>query len=309
MYIGPKITYLVTFLPVILFIGVVTSYEDFNYSKIKNKWILAGLGYSFAVYLLFWVLHWKGLADYYLLYNFGKWCINLMVSAVMAYLLWRFKMWGAGDAKLFICYSALIPMGQYSKVYFSYYFASFLLLLAIFIPATLFLTVKASVYFIKRFDFNKLKEDLLGLTRKKFTNFSKVNFFKVFLGFIFLFLFFKLVRGWLYSYFNGRISINQDIITVFCLLMFRQLSNFFNKRFRFMVFVSVILVMYLGFNTEYPLRKFILEITDTLGNAILVIVLFPILKKILDLYTARLVQQHSPFAMWMFLGALITWFL
>ena len=44
------------FLPALLFIGTVTSIEDFKYSRIRNVWIVGGLVYATAVYVAFWVL-------------------------------------------------------------------------------------------------------------------------------------------------------------------------------------------------------------------------------------------------------------
>ena len=188
---GSKIAYSIIFLPIILFIGVITSYEDFKESKIKNKWILVGLIYSFMVYLLFWILPKGGLLGSYLLCNFDKWCVNLLVSMVVAYLLWHFKMWGTGDAKLFICYAALIPMGQYSRVYFNYYFASFLLLSAIFIPASVFLITESFVYFVRRFNFKNFMERSLEFVQKWRIKFNLLKLVKFFLDFFCFFCFLR----------------------------------------------------------------------------------------------------------------------
>lgn len=312
-----KIRHSIIFLPVISFLGIITSYEDFRFSKIRNKWILMGLLYSFTIYLLVWILY--GLAKgkiisctigretSYLIWNFDKWCINLLISTVMAYLLWHFKMWAAGDAKLFICYSSLIPIGQYSKVYFNYYFASFLLLLAIFIPATGLLFLRSIVYFIKGFNFKKTKERLPGLIKEKWAKLNKIETGKVFLGFFVFSLFFRLLRQE-FSNLIAKILPNQNIVIFICLLGFNQLSKFFKKNIKFMVIVFVILIAYSGFRTEYPWQRFILEMSDMSRRTVLIMILFPIFKKTTDLYSER-TQKTMPFAIWMFLGALITWFL
>ena len=39
----------ILFLPVIFFIGLVTSWEDFCFGKIKNKWIILGLVYGITI--------------------------------------------------------------------------------------------------------------------------------------------------------------------------------------------------------------------------------------------------------------------
>lgn len=36
------------FLPMVLFLGIITSYEDIHSGKIRNKWIIAGFVYVIA---------------------------------------------------------------------------------------------------------------------------------------------------------------------------------------------------------------------------------------------------------------------
>lgn len=296
------------FLPAILFVGFITSYEDFKISKIKNKWILLGLSYSFLTYLFIWILCKLGFIDSYLLWNFDKWCINLLISIVIAYLLWHFKMWGAGDAKLFITYSALIPIGHYSKVYFNYYFASFFLLLTIFIPATIFIFLRSTFYFIKKFNFSKVRENIPKLIKEKLSKFNSTNVIKVFLGYFVFFLSFKILRQELQNLI-GKILSDHNILMLISLLAFKQLSKFFKKNIKFIVVVLIILMSYVGFKMEYSWRQFTSEIGNTFSRIVIIIILFPTFKKIIDLYSERTVRKTTPFAPWMLLGALITWFL
>ena len=305
----PKIIYSFIFLPVILLIGAVSSCGDFKDSKIKNKWILTGLIYSFGIYLISWVLYAAGLSGPYLLWNFDKWCINLLISMLVSYFLWHFKMWGAGDAKLFICYAALIPLGQYSRVYFNYYFASFLLLLAIFIPATLFLVVKSGIYFMGTFSFSKAREKLPRLIQEKSVKFNKIEVAKVLLGFFLFFLFFRVARECLGNLFGGKALANQNFLIFLSLVAFRPLSNLFRKNIKLIAASLIILIIYIVFERIYSWQQFILEIRNILGKSILLMVLFPLLKKIVDLYTERVTQKAIPLAIWMLLGTLITWFL
>ena len=299
----------VIFLPIILFIGFITSFEDFKEYRIKNKWVIFGLFYSFLVYLFVFILSNSGLLNSYLIRNFDKWCINLIISSLVAYLLWHFKMWGAGDAKLFICYVALIPIVQYSKVYFNYYFASFLLLLTVFIPATVFLIAQSVIYFINSFDFSKSEEKLRGWIEESLAKFNNLEAIKILLGFFLFFLFFKVANEQLYNFFGSRIPGDQNTPILISLLAFRPLAKIFNKNIKFIIFALIILIIYVVFRMAYPWQQFILEIKNILGKTVLIMVLFPALKKIVDLYTERVVQKTSHFAIWMFLGVLITWFL
>ncbi|MDP1852648.1 MAG: prepilin peptidase [Candidatus Omnitrophota bacterium] len=303
----------IIFLPIIFFIGLVTSYEDLRYSKIRNKWILIGLIYACVLYLSSWIIYYLSLSGITnnvlaeissgLVHNFDKWCVNLITSIIVAYSLWYFKMWGAGDAKLFICYSALIPMGQYSRVYFNYYFASFSLLLSIFIPATAYLFLRSCAYFIKKFNFGKLKKQTAELIKEK-SKFNKIELSKVFFGFLTLFLAFKVLRQALQNLI-GRILPDQNILMLIALLLFKKLSKMFKKNTKFIMITFVFLILYF----VYTDKRFIFEIKNTFISTVLIMLLFPMLKKIIDFYSERTIQKTTPFAFWMFSGALITWFL
>lgn len=303
-----KIVYSIIFFPVFFFIGLITSYEDFRFFKIKNKWILVGLIYSLSVYLFTWILYGLGARNSYLLWHFDKWCVNLVVSSLVAYSLWHFKMWGAGDAKLFICYSSLIPIGQYSRIYFNYYFASFLLLLSIFFPATAFLLLKSSIYFIKRLNLGEIRKIAPGLIRKKLSKFNMVETGKVIFGFFVLFLFFRILRENLQN-FLGKILPDQNILALISLVAFRQLFKIFKKNARFIVIVFVILIAYVSFKLVYSWGQLISEVGNIFARSASVMILFPLFRKIIGLYEERVAQKTIPFAIWMFLGALIIWFL
>ncbi len=105
------------FLPYILFLGLITSYTDVKYSKIKNKWIFLGLVYAFLAYSVLIVIYslnpatavrWKYLIEV---------LTNFLFSVLLGFGLWYLRIWTAGDGKLFIAYSALIPLSVYSNGY------------------------------------------------------------------------------------------------------------------------------------------------------------------------------------------------
>lgn len=306
----------IIFLPVILSIGIITSYQDFKTSRIKNQWIIGGLIYAVFVYLSGWALYAfsstvnitllkTGISI--LLWNFDRWCINLAVGSITAYLLWHYKMWGAGDAKLFICYCALIPSSQYSKVYLNYYYASFLLLMTIFIPATIYLLVRSAIYFTKRYDPSKNKQYLPAFFKGLAIRLSQIKTWKVVLGFFVFFLFFRILNNEM-SLFLNKFFYGQNLLMLLSLLLFKQLSKFFKKKSGFMIVALIILAIYIGFKAVYLHDNIILGIGNILGTVLSIMVLFPICKKIIDMYTERTLQKTTFFAPWMFLGALIVWF-
>jgi len=125
---------------IIIFIGGVTSYEDIRYGKIKNKWILSGLIGGILIFLLGISL---GIIDNWAYIQ--KVIINTFIALVVGYLMWQYKLWAAGDAKLFALYAFLVPLNYYSNWYLEY-FPSFVLLVNTFLLALCFLLAKA-IYF------------------------------------------------------------------------------------------------------------------------------------------------------------------
>lgn len=95
------------FLPSIILIGLLTSYEDIKERKIKNKYILVGLGlglFTHLALLLFQVISIKYLAIA---------GISLVFMTILTFAGWNFGFWSAGDAKLLIVMSFLTPLTVY----------------------------------------------------------------------------------------------------------------------------------------------------------------------------------------------------
>ena len=77
------------FLPMILFLGIITSYEDIKYGKIRNKWIIPAVIYAIVVnFLLFFIYFFfvKGQMPRigYLVELF----ISVVISLVLGFVLW-----------------------------------------------------------------------------------------------------------------------------------------------------------------------------------------------------------------------------
>ncbi len=103
------------FIPAIIFLGVITSYEDIKSGKIRNKWVLGAVAFSFAAYLFLFLGKNITLNEVYLS------LINFAIAIAFSFLLWNFKFWSAGDGKLFIAYSALIPAAVYPAPFISFF--------------------------------------------------------------------------------------------------------------------------------------------------------------------------------------------
>lgn len=94
------------FLPIIIFLGVITSYEDIKFGKIRNKWIVLGVVYAAVIHFFLYFLNAP--------YNLGLTTLkHLLISGFFAlvagFLIWFLGLWTAGDAKLLFAYTLLIP--------------------------------------------------------------------------------------------------------------------------------------------------------------------------------------------------------
>ena len=105
----------------------------------------------------------------------------------MGFLLWRFRLWSAGDTKLFTLYALLVPLDFYSKS-FVFYFPSFNLLINLFIPLLLVLILNALVFAVKGlWNFEKIKVELKSLKINKIF-YIFIFLLNVFLSYVFVFI-------------------------------------------------------------------------------------------------------------------------
>lgn len=141
----------ILFLPVLFLIAALAVYQDFKQSIVSNRLIQIGLAWGFGVIFFLtaarWIFKPSGFFDFLSVsYNYVFFVLlNFVISLICGFLFWRFKLWGAGDAKLFAVYSLLLPLKYYSNS-FMLYFPSFSLLLNIFVIALCFLLFKSLFY-------------------------------------------------------------------------------------------------------------------------------------------------------------------
>jgi hypothetical protein len=151
------------FLPMILFLGIITSYEDIRYGKIKNKWIITALIYAIiiniAIIILYKLTEQPIRAGY-----FYELIATVVFSLVFGVIFWYVGLWTPGDAKLFTAFSALVPLSIYEHGYMPY-FPSGTIIINTMVPIFLFYTfllmykttVKQKMYYLKKsMDLKKL---------------------------------------------------------------------------------------------------------------------------------------------------------
>jgi len=264
----------ILFLPFVFFIGLITTYEDIKYGKVRNKWIVLGLIWGLTIILLFLV--WYFIASpitrfYYFeirqipadspalvftvsITYLGRVLLNAIIALVIAFSMWRFNAWAAGDAKLFVVYALLIPLGYYWKSYLSY-FPSFALLINIFIPIFLYLLIRSIIYFMK-FLYLKISQSQIKKKKKKF---NKKKFWKriksmgiMLLGFITIFLIFGLFQKPIDDNFNINISSLQMFIFAGLIIFSNLLSEVFQKPITFKIIIIIlVLILAYGFGSSW----------------------------------------------------------
>jgi len=306
----------ILFLPFVFFIGLITSYEDIKFGKVKNKWILLGLIWGLAVIIFF--LIWYFIASpvtrfYYfniidlpdnspapvftvsLIYLYRV-VLNTFLALIIGFLMWRFNAWAAGDAKLFIIYSLLLPLKYYWKSYLPY-FPSFALLINIFIPIFLYLLIRSSFYYSKFIYFRLFKPTKIDLSKKKDKTDTKLdkkkklwetvkNMAVMLLGFIAIFLIFGLFQQPIKEHFS--IDISSLLIFVFAgLIIFSgPLSKVFQKPITLKIILLVLtVILSYGFISSPQSTWQILY--QTVKLMIIFMTVLTLFRKLIDFYVMR----------------------
>lgn len=134
------VDYLFVFLlPIIVFVGLGTSYEDIRYGKIRNNYIAVSIVYALASVMVFsFFLFRFGNLNFTYLVEYG---INVVAALFVGFFIWHIGFWSAGDAKLFLAYSMLLPLSVYSLEYVTF-FQSSVVIVNTFLPVFVFLAFK-----------------------------------------------------------------------------------------------------------------------------------------------------------------------
>ena len=303
------------FLPMLFLIGLITSYQDFRYGKIKNKWIVLGLAWGVGIYVLFLI---QGIIAEPIIsssYIF-KVFVNSFIALIVGYLLWHFNLWSAGDAKLFFVFALLLPLGYYWRTAVPY-FPSSVLLINTFIPALIFLmflgifcVFKKGFSFFKTpktFGTEQIKKKLLSFKQNIKINY--LNYLKIGIGFLLLFLIFKIILV--------EFQINILILSALLILILLVIKKIFsNKNIIQVFFQSKFLFIYFCIITFYIAVKYFIYAQDILDifavflplltKAFLFLGIFGIATLLTSFYLGKTKSEHFPFAIFLFFGIILT---
>jgi Flp pilus assembly protein protease CpaA len=169
----------------IVIIGLITSYTDFKFGKIRNKIIVLGLIYAIILNIInITILKNVNLNAY------SDYIVNSILIFVFGFIFWNIGLWTAGDAKLFFIFNLLTPPHFITKYYLDYFYG-FLYFINIFGLMFIFLVIRAIKNITKRefdicvkksFDIKQLKSLLIfifafGFIMNLFPDIIKSNFF------------------------------------------------------------------------------------------------------------------------------------
>jgi hypothetical protein len=300
--------------PGVLVLGAVTSIEDFRIGKVRNVWILRGMLYAVLVYCAVFLLQFvmggdqgvRALVQPFF-YRFDRFLVTVGTSICVAYALWRYRVWGAGDAKLFICYSMLFPLSSYRLVYFDHYFASYLILLAIFIPATVFLLGRSLFFFLRSGEYWRTRAETRKVMPRRPLKEKCVGGARIFLGFFLMFILAQLLIAGIPFFSRGGAGSLGAIVLSW--LVFRPLSLFFKRYHLAVISGFLILAVGAGFFPELRASLISKELWFSFLRALAALVGFPVFRMVIDEYVDYSGRKESRFAVWMFLGTIISRFL
>jgi hypothetical protein len=113
----------------IVVFGFINSYTDFKYSKIKNIWIITMILSALIL-------------NVYMNSFTYETIINSLISLALGFFLFYLNYWSAGDAKLFFAFSLLLPISIYHFGKINY-FPSIAILINSFVPVTIYYLSKS----------------------------------------------------------------------------------------------------------------------------------------------------------------------
>lgn len=121
-------------------LGVVSTITDFKNKKIYNKNIIYVLMASLFIYIVLW----KQITIQYI----TNYCINIIISVIISFSFYYFKIWSAGDAKLFLAIIIIIPYNIYN-VEKTNLFPALYLLIIIFSIGFFYVVLETLVLWVK----------------------------------------------------------------------------------------------------------------------------------------------------------------
>ena len=257
-------------------IGAVCCYTDIKYGKIFNKWIVFGFINIFFLYIF--LFFYKANIDYIF-----EAILNGAIAFLAGYLLWHFKLWAAGDAKLFALYAFLIPLHFYSKSYLPY-FPSFNLLVNLFMPLLFVLMLGALITALKEGWRLKNKTKGLEIANKQKTFRFLISLCQMFLTYLFAIMVLRFFLFFMEKSLENQSSLNPFIVFILLFLTMGYLNKKKQEKkwLNFVIYGTVLACA--GF---FALSGEIQLLITVLKTALVFMVLVGLTRRVLNFYIQK----------------------
>jgi hypothetical protein len=235
----------------VIIIGFIVTIEDFKIDKIRNKWIKIGFAIGFVVYLLSitFLLVTKQNINWWDYLNI---LTNTLIAFILGFVLWNFKLWSGGDAKLFTLFVFLIPISYYQNWYWKYW-PGLTLLINIILPIFIYLIIKFILYPIQ-LGINYLSKP--AILKKYYQDYKaqkkidkkKINeYLAIGLSFIVILIIFQILRSRLSEFLHPYLG-NLMIVFYFFMgfIVFQPLRSIL-KKFLYIALVIIVIYFILGY--------------------------------------------------------------
>lgn len=309
------------FLPVLFLLLLYFSWQDFKFGKISNKWLSVGLiwGGAVIVVLFLWSLMARPVSLYFYenFFDVGadqvrpvftvsflylaRLVWTFVSAAIFSFAFWKWRVWRAGDAKLFSLVALLLPLKYYAGSYF-FAFPALPLLINVFSVAILWLLGERLFVFMRLGPQTKKKHFVDHL--KKFTLNFKGQLNNLFLAFLF-FLCAQIGAFLFLPNFRNEILIGSLILMI---LVWRV--NQKNKALSYLfyvLFVFLLAVLILFWLKEYTLASLFALGGRFLGTMLVFVLVFSAISFFLKNENKKNNRRH--FALLILGGTLLTIFL
>ncbi len=244
------LVYYLILLPAV-YLGIVTSVQDWREGKIYNRHVLTGLGVGLGWLALVAAFHFIYLEGWDLVLRVApKILVTVLLTLVVSFVLWWINVWAAADAKMFTVYVLLLPLVLYYDDRLGYIVA-----LTMMINAYVIAFGYISLDFIHRLFrvtgsllSRKIKGESFGVDWTEFRKNlrSKIGVtVKIFFGFVFLLIAIRLARRGMQAELEPIVPLDRTTLFLLLFLMFRPLHALLEN---FWIFLAVLLGVggYLG---------------------------------------------------------------
>jgi Flp pilus assembly protein protease CpaA len=230
----------------LLFVGIISSYTDIKYGKIKNKVLFVGIIYALLLnVIIYFTINDVNPRAYFHYFT------NSIFMLVLGFILWNIGLWTAGDAKLFFVFNLLTPPFFITEYYLGYfygflYFINIFGVMFFFFLYKIFTKISMKEFLDSIKKTFKLKEILqiflfvfaFGFLMRYFPNFFTSNFFITILTFFALYSIIEFFLG------------DKMMIFIYILAVIRiisQWSDILKGQFWLQLFVQLLMIVLLRF--------------------------------------------------------------